>query len=362
MPVVGGLVLTAALAAAAQPPAHQSVTSIPGFLNGVSAVSASDAWAVGYTSSGQPLIMHWDGTSWSPERGPSIPSGTLRGVSMVSATDGWAVGTEYSATAETTLIEHWDGTHWTRVPSPSPRVDNQLAGVSMASVTDGWAVGWIGDVNNNVYRALLLHWDGTRWTRVPVSVPVGMTELWSVSAASAADAWAVGLQTRNLGNLLLLHWNGSSWSEAPGPLDRAVETIPGVSDAAPGNAWIVGNRGIPNTTAVATLTLHWNGTMWRPVPSPSPGQSDELRGVAIVSTSDVWAVGEHGTSTGRQAPLTVHWNGASWVRVPNPGGTSDSSLTGVSMVSATDGWAVGGDLHASTGIIFHWNGTTWAQP
>jgi hypothetical protein len=133
------------------------------------------------------------------------------------------------------------------------------------------------------------------------------------------------LSARNLENLLLLHWNGTTWSEAPGPLDRAVETIPGVSDAAPGNAWIVGNRGIRHTTAVATLTLHWNGTIWRHVPSPSPGQSNELRAVAIVSASDVWAVGEHGTSTGGQAALTVHWNGASWVRVPNPGGTSDSS-------------------------------------
>ena len=36
-------------------------------LSGVSAISATDAWAVGYASSRtgqQPLILHWNGTAW----------------------------------------------------------------------------------------------------------------------------------------------------------------------------------------------------------------------------------------------------------------------------------------------------------
>ena len=46
--VAGSVVLTGALAAAARPSAPQSGTVIPGGrLFGVSAVSASDAWAVG---------------------------------------------------------------------------------------------------------------------------------------------------------------------------------------------------------------------------------------------------------------------------------------------------------------------------
>ena len=38
-------------------------------LNGVSADSATDAWAVGFylnsTRASRPLILHWDGTAWS---------------------------------------------------------------------------------------------------------------------------------------------------------------------------------------------------------------------------------------------------------------------------------------------------------
>jgi hypothetical protein len=355
LPAGGSLVLTAALAAAAQPPAHQPVTSTPGFLNGVSAVSPSDAWAVGSGTSG-PLILHWNGTSWSGVTGPNAPLCHLTGVSMDSAADGWAVGNCFPSTGEATLIEHWNGISWSRVPSPNPSPENQLFGVSMVSAADGWAVGTVVN-GNEVHLPLMLHWNGTSWSRVPVSGSGGDTRLFAVSAASASDAWAIGF-TKNARATLMLHWNGASWSQvpAPGPAGAA-----GVSDASPRNAWAVGG-------GTKTTTMHWNGTTWRQVFSPSPGQTcstclepNELTGVAIISKSSVWSVGDYTTATGGQAALTLHWNGTRWARVPNQGGTSDSFLRGISMVSATDGWAVGG--HSSPGkvLILHWNGTTWSR-
>ena len=93
LPVAGSLVLTGMLTATAQPSAHQSVTSIPGFLSRVSAVSASDAWAVGTVGNpSEPLIVHWDGTGWSKVTSPNVPTAELSGVSMVSAADGWRWG------------------------------------------------------------------------------------------------------------------------------------------------------------------------------------------------------------------------------------------------------------------------------
>ncbi|HUC22250.1 MAG TPA: hypothetical protein VMA73_06040 [Streptosporangiaceae bacterium] len=35
-----------------------------GFLAGVSAISAGNAWAAGYTGGGGGLILRWDGTQW----------------------------------------------------------------------------------------------------------------------------------------------------------------------------------------------------------------------------------------------------------------------------------------------------------
>ena len=53
------------------------------FLNGVSALSVSDAWAVGDFADGssplQPLFEHWDGAAWEEVAGAPLPDGLLGG-------------------------------------------------------------------------------------------------------------------------------------------------------------------------------------------------------------------------------------------------------------------------------------------
>src|ERR1700690_3276681 len=67
--------------------AQETVTSAAGRLTGVSADSASDAWAVGVGVSGG-LTLHWDGTSWTPVPSPSPSSTTeLDAVSALSPSD-----------------------------------------------------------------------------------------------------------------------------------------------------------------------------------------------------------------------------------------------------------------------------------
>jgi hypothetical protein len=54
------------------------------------------------------------------------------------------------------LIEHWNGTQWCRVPIPEPGTSDGLTGVATVSATDAWAVGSYG-----TFKTLILHWDGT---------------------------------------------------------------------------------------------------------------------------------------------------------------------------------------------------------
>jgi hypothetical protein len=74
------------------------------------------------------------------DREPNLGSdfNELDGVSVLSSTDVWAVGhADYSSD---TLILHWDGTHWSRVTSPNPSLDtNELSGVNAVSPTEAWA-------------------------------------------------------------------------------------------------------------------------------------------------------------------------------------------------------------------------------
>lgn len=61
-----------------------------GWLYDVSALSQTDAWAVGHDSSyNDGLILHWNGTSWNEMSSPATD--LIRAIDMTSANDGWAV-------------------------------------------------------------------------------------------------------------------------------------------------------------------------------------------------------------------------------------------------------------------------------
>ena len=142
------------------------------YLYGVTCVSASDCWAVGDYDSGslvlQTLIEHWDGTLWAIVSSPNASvtlTNSLTGVTCVSASDCWAVG-YYIANKVQTLIEHWNGTSWAIVSSPNTVIpqSNGLAGVTCASASDCWAVGYY--INGSTYQTLIERWDGTSWAIV----------------------------------------------------------------------------------------------------------------------------------------------------------------------------------------------------
>ncbi len=399
MSATGGTIAALALAGAAAAPAtaagsagdratsRPDVTSPAGPLSAVSAISTTDAWSVGYSvvnHTKRSLAMHWNGTSWSsvatPD--PSATSNTLAGVSAVSSDDVWAVGQDDDASGTPqTLILHWDGTQWTQVPSPSLTPDlSQLNAVSADSSTDAWAVGIDHDMTTGVDETLVLHWDGSSWTRVSSPSPGTSIVLNGVSADGPTDAWAVGQAAGGMaGNedrSLVLHWNGTAWSQvpSPNPSTDGENLLTAVSAVSSQDVWAVG-QWYRSRPSYRTLILHWNGTKWTRVFSPSPSaDASELLGVSAVSATDAWAVGNFlkKLSSGGNGDhtLVLHWNGTVWRRVaaPSPGaaGGAPSGLAAVSADGSTDAWAVGsrstitGHLVVS-GIVLHWNGTSWTR-
>src|SRR3982751_5743558 len=95
-------------------------------LYSVSALSATQAWAVGdrVEGEGSPLVYHWTGTRWRVVKTPTVPDAYLKDVAAVSNADAWAVGyQEGDCYRVSTVVEHWNGTGWTRVTSPNPSND-----------------------------------------------------------------------------------------------------------------------------------------------------------------------------------------------------------------------------------------------
>jgi hypothetical protein len=306
-------------------PAHQVVADPPqACLNDVVLVSASDGWAVGQFASDngtRSMILHWDGTRWSPWPHPGPSGSYLMSVSAVSATDVWAVGLRTMARVrEHALIEHWNGTRWSVVPGPpvTPYGDNLLA-VSADSPTDAWAVGVQYGDGGNDEQVNMLHWDGTLWTAVDFPVHCqGYVEITvqALEAVSPDDVWAAGRPCYS-DQLLLAHWDGIAWRVAHGPpLDWGFEfsSIKSLSAVASDDIWAVGTEFSENSYARA-LALHYDGATWKLASAahipPKRGQSS-LTSVTAIGHKDVWAVGFNESNLGRRALAVQHFDGTSW--------------------------------------------------
>ena len=232
-------------------------------LFGVAAVSTTDVWAVGSFapqgfSPSQTLIEHWNGTSWSVVASPNVGTqlNGLNGVTAVSTSDIWAVGQFNNGTGQQTLIEHWNGTSWSVVSSPNVSgASNELLAVAAVSTTDVWAVG---DSNTSgVEQALIEHWNGTSWSIVPSPSPGGSNDLRGVAIISATDIWAVGAffnTTSNVTQTLIEQWNGTSWSVVTSPNPSSTTNLleAAAADKSSGQAWAVGEFSTP--TMIDTLT------------------------------------------------------------------------------------------------------------
>jgi hypothetical protein len=140
----------------------------------------------------------------------------------------------------------------------------------------------------------------------------------------------------------------------------------GVAVISATNAWAVGNYSSRTINQAQTLIVHWNGTGWKQQSSPNPGPAfNTLSGVAATSATNAWAVGYYNAATPSQT-LIVHWNGTAWKQQssPNAGAHPNGTLTGVAATSATNAWAVGNYTNR-TGVnqtlILHWNGTAWKK-
>jgi hypothetical protein len=333
----------------------RAVTAVPG--------SPNELWAVGEAGPSA-LILHWNGTQWSVV--PSPNAGTvphLTGVVAISVNDVWAVGWTGSELGPVTLIEHWDGSTWSVVASPNPGAFNYLWGVTAVATDDIWAVGEFkaGDTG----EILLLRWNGAAWVQIPGdnTGPSGLSfSLRAASAISGSDIWSVGTNSHALAE----HWSGKEWSIVSAPNAGVGDNIlTGLSGSASSDVWEVGYY----TFGIEKLTLieHWDGAAWSIVPSPNTNKRlNVLNGVATISSSNVWAVG-NATSGVRldQTTLVLHWDGTAWsiIPSPSPGSLGLNTLYAVAANSANDVWAVGSftnvDELAQT-LVEHWDGTSWS--
>jgi hypothetical protein len=188
----------------------------PGFyeIKKITEDGPNDVWAVGSNGinavESQPVSFHWNGIAWSQVLQPNQPVGAqLNGVVALSPTNAWAVGSVSRKTINIqpqgdtanpleTLTEHWDGTKWSVVASQNlgpaaANESNHLQSVVALSPTDLYAVGFslLPDGSGHVLT-FALHGDGTSWTLQPTPDVSLQTALSGAAAAQPSTVWFVG--------------------------------------------------------------------------------------------------------------------------------------------------------------------------
>jgi hypothetical protein len=238
----------------------QNVGTGDNVLYGVGASGHSDVWAVGYSratpaSPRQPLIEHYNGTSWSLNTTLSLANATLIAVAATSTTDAWAVGFFTGSNGGPVgIVVHWNGIVWANVPFSEPSVVNEVVGgISAVSSTDYWAVGFDDNNGAGPLRPFALHYNGATWdvsgqNGVPSMAVSGLGDnrVFSVATPAAGDVWAVGTNrtAQNLDKNVVENYSGLA---AP----TTVQAIPGDQSAAV--SWVAPcDGGSPITSYVVT--------------------------------------------------------------------------------------------------------------
>lgn len=171
-------------------PAPMPEKALGGGLLGVAAVAPNNTWAAGWAQILDERIP-------DPDGGPTQVIDHMEG-----------------------LVQHWDGHAWNIVKLPKMYANWGLNAISASGPRDVWAVGsGYGDDD----RPVVLHFDGRSWTAMPTPPYGGLYgEFNDVVANGPQDVWVAGrtiLDDKDRGHALIMHWDGRKWTRMDAPAE-----------------------------------------------------------------------------------------------------------------------------------------------
>lgn len=234
---------------------------------------------------------------------PAMVNGALTAITVVSATNAWAVGEYNTGSATGSLWEHYNGTSWSVIGNGGPGVS--FNAMTNAGANDVVAVGESGGPSNP--QAIISEWNGSSIVRASLPIKGLYSSLFSVSAFSASDIWAVGFyRVGNNSHVLNYHYNGSAWLVAPSP----TKVVGGGYDVLALSPTDVYETVLPESGPVALY--QWNGAAWAVSKADIYGPVHRMAGpLAGTSNDDLYGLQDNA----QQYNVAEHWNGSNWLKV-----------------------------------------------
>lgn len=373
------LTLAAGLCSAQDCPWDLKTTPNPGgelILWGIHGISSTDIWSVGRTyvypgpgDGSYNYIARWNGNEWTQIEAPQ-PSQlrdyqNLRDVLAISEDDAIAVGT-YNPASGSSLAQsmRWDGSDWELMLSPAYSGGSGFNVIGRAG-DDVWACGHkyseLPPPAASTYpMAARLNGDEWEVIFVPPLAETGgrsYNYIRAIDGAHEDDAWAGGV-AQEVGTgfgpaAMMVKWDGSEWSQydlTQTVKSTAFSSISAIDVISSDDAWAAGYDYDISRQVTIPLILHWDGNSWSNVPVPTFENSAELRGIAAVSSNEVYVAGTQPDANGYPYALIMRWDGSVWSVIPEQELTDYS--TWFRAMTAVDGvvWAAGQSNGLSDGI------------
>ncbi len=309
-------------------------------LTTVAAVSARDAWAMGFadTPHVSAVIRHWNGRAWAAVRLPArIAAAWSRQLPVfVTAAASRGAVLMFSTASEGYYL-FGTGRHWRlgKLPGINSTVGYDITSAAVFSATDAWAFG-VKSADTSAgwrYGAYAAHFNGRRWAAVPVSARPAVNSptvaFPAVSAISPHNIWAIAGRS-------VLRWTGGARfykaAVQPGLARGAVLTS--IVAEPGGTVWVTG---VQRGTAFAA---DWNGSGWTLSYLPASRRFDVFS-LTSAGRAGLWALAAKGSGSHAVTGLWHYARGA-WTGPLALHFGRAPQLFGVAAVPHTDSaWAVG---------------------
>lgn len=367
LPTVAGLAPWRADVRLRAEPSQQTENPVGYTFNDVEAVGQHDAWAVGESGRysrywARPVVWQWHNGRWNAARVPRWLDGSrvggwvnqMQAVGGSSPSDVWAVGVYYLVTQQVVRAVHWDGRHWTKstLPSTPTFAPLQVNSVLSFGTQGAWAFGCYCDLRYSPVFTMpyIARFYRGAWHDVtPPGLASGSGSIWTASAISASDIWAI-MTDPNTGASTLLHWNGRIWRTLSVPVfgttAKPVQFAAsgGIVTAKNGSVWLSGSAS-SGGNAVGAIAYERNGR-WDLTQLAAQGQ---LTALVPDGRGGMWSA----LRFGGPSDQIWHFAGGHWQRAANPAGVTGSYfITWMAHVPGTaTSLAIGADTKHE--LLFH---------
>ena len=286
-------------------------------------------------------IIHFDGKRWARETVALPPSSGFQGIWGSGASDIYAIGNHglVQDTVQGPLVYHFDGKRWVNLwPQMAAALPRGFSNTVLSRIggtgRDDVYVSGRGSLNDDGYGyALLLHYDGSRWS--PALLEKGLF-IWDILVQGRAEVYAVGHtmvlispQKGATSYAAIRRFNGREWRD----LSSAFNIGPGsdfstIAAIGPGNIFLAGRLSEGGgSLESASLFFRGDGSNWQGIDPDGSVRAQRL----LVCNSRLYGIVYSRTGYMRRnssTPLLAYWENGQWHIIPLHGETDPESAWG----------------------------------